>query len=115
MKRFFGFAIILAMFSVPAFAAKNSDTVSLPNSVKVGSTQLPAGDYKLTWTGTGSNVEMTLAQKGKATVTVPAKVVEAKNGHVGLTTNTVNGVEVLETIQLNKLDLVIVNASASGE
>lgn len=115
MKRFFGFAIILALFCVPAFAAKNSDTMNLATTVKVGSTLLPAGNYKLTWTGTGSNVQLTLAQKGKATVTVPAKVVEAKNDHVGLTTDTVNGVEVLEGIQLNKLNIEIVNAPAPGE
>lgn len=115
MKRFFGFAILLASLSVPAFAAKNSQNISITDTVKVGATQLPAGTYKVTWTGTGSNAQVTIAQKGKASVTVPAKVVDAKNGHVALLTNTVNGSTVLETIQLNDLSLVLTGGTSSGE
>ena len=115
MKRFFGFALMLALVSVPAFAAKNSQNVSITDPVKVGSTQLPAGDYKVSWTGTGSNVQVTIAEKGKASVTVPAKIVEAKNGHIALLTNTVGGTSVLETIQLNNLSIVFTAGTASGE
>ncbi|HSZ16109.1 MAG TPA: hypothetical protein VK764_03340 [Terracidiphilus sp.] len=115
MKRFFGFALMLALLSVPAFAAKNSQNVSVTDPIKVGSTQLPAGDYKVSWTGTGSNVQVTIAEKGKASVTVPAKIVEAKNGHVALLTNTVGGTNVLESIQLNDLSIVLTGATASGE
>lgn len=115
MKRFFGFAILLASLSVPAFAAKNSQSISINDPVTVGATQLPAGNYTVSWTGTGSNAQVTIAQKGKASVTVPAKVVEAKNGHVALLTNTVNGSAVLETIQLNNLSLVLTGATSAGE
>ena len=115
MKRFFAFALMLALLSVPAFAAKNSQNVSVTDPIKVGSTQLPAGDYKVSWTGTGSNVQVTIAEKGKASVTVPAKIVEAKNGHVALLTNTVGGTNVLESIQLNDLSIVLTGATASGE
>jgi hypothetical protein len=115
MKRFFGFALMLALLSVPAFAAKNSQNVSVTDPIKVGSTQLPAGDYKVSWAGTGSNVQVTIAEKGKASVTVPAKIVEAKNGHVALLTNTVGGTNVLESIQLNDLSIVLTGATASGE
>ncbi len=115
MKRYFGFALILASLSVPAFAAKNSQNITLTDPVKVGSTQLPAGDYKVTWTATGASAQVTIAEKGKASVTVPAKIVDAKNGHVAVLTNTVAGVQVLETIQLDKLSLVLAGASASGE
>jgi len=115
MKRCFAFALMLALLSVPAFAAKNSQNVSITDPVKVGSTQLPAGDYKVSWTGTGSNVQVTIAEKGKASVTVPAKIVEAKNGHVALLTNTVSGASVLESIQLDNLSIVLTSATASGE
>lgn len=114
MKRFLGYVLILASFSIPAFAAKNSETVTINTPVKVGTTQLPAGDYKVTWTGTGSAVQVTL-QKGKTAVTVPAKATEEKNGRVSLTTDNVNGVAVLESIRLNNLTLNLSDANRSGE
>lgn len=115
MKRIFGFALIVASLSVPALAAKNSQNVTFNDPVKVGSTQLPAGDYKVTWTGTGSAVQVTIADKDKKTVTVPAKMVDAKNGHVAVLTNTVGGVTVLQSIELSKMSLVIGSATSSGE
>jgi hypothetical protein len=115
MKRFFGFALLVVLSSVPAFAARNSQTVNLPETVKVGSTQIPAGDYKLTWTGSGSNGQVTLAHDGKTLVTVPAKVVEEKNNFSGVTTKTLDGVDVLESIELNNLDLVLEGAPTSGQ
>jgi len=115
MKRTLGFALMLASLSVPALAAKNSQTVTFGDPVRVGSTQLPAGDYKVSWTGSGPNVQVTIGDKGKNTVTVPAKLVDAKNGHVAVLTDTVGGVSTLETIQLDKLSLVIGNATGAGE
>lgn len=115
MKRFFGFALMAVLISLPAFAAKNSQTVSLKQDVTVGTTKLAAGDYKVSWTGEGANVQVTIAQKGGATVTVPAKVVEANNNHSGVITNTSNGANVLQTILLNKINLVLGGASAQGE
>src|ERR1700691_4215159 len=85
MKRFIGFAWLLVLFSVPAFAARNSQTVNLSENVKVGSTQIPAGNYKVTWTGSGSDAQVTLAQGGKTFVTAPAKVVEEKHNLTGFT------------------------------
>jgi hypothetical protein len=115
VKRFFGYAIILASLSIPAFAAKNAADVTISTPVKVGTTQLPTGQYKVTWTGTGSAVQVTIAAKGKPTVTVPAKAVEEKNGHVAVLVNKVSGVDVLESIQLDKLTLQIAGATGSGE
>ncbi len=115
MKRFFGFALMLASLSVPALAATNAQTVNFPDAVKVGSTQLPAGDYKVSWTANGSNSQVTIAAKGKTPVTVPAKLVEAKNGHVAVLTNTVGGVEVLESIQLDNLSLLLATGTGAGE
>jgi len=115
MKRFFGFALLVASLSVPAFAAKNSQNITFTDAVRVGSTQLPAGNYKISWTANGSNAQVTIAEKGANVVTVPAKLVDAKNGHVAVLTNTVGGVQVLESIQLNNLSLVIGGATAAGE
>jgi hypothetical protein len=115
MKRFFSYALIVAAFSVPALAAKNSQSITLDNAVKVGATQLSAGDYKVTWTGTAPNVQVTIAAKGKTSVTVPATVVDAKNGHVALQMNSVNGVEVLQGIQLSNVTLTLTGTTSSGE
>jgi len=115
MKRFFGYAIILTLLSVPAFAAKNSQNITISSPVKVGNTQLPAGQYKVTWTGTAPAVQVTIAAKGLGTVTVPAKEVDTKNGRVALQINSANGVSVLQAIQLDNLTLQIENASGSGE
>jgi hypothetical protein len=115
MKRFFGFAILVASLAVPAFAAKNSQTVTFADAVRVGSTQLPAGNYKVSWTTNGSSAQVTIAEKGVPAVTVPAKLVDAKNGHVAVLTNTVGGVAVLESIQLDNVSLVLTGATGSGE
>jgi len=115
MKRFFGYAIILALLSVPAFGAKNSQSITISSPVKVGNTQLPAGQYKVTWTGTAPAVQVTIAAKGLATVTVPAKEVEAKNGRVALQINSANGASVLQAIQLDNVTLQLESAPGSGE
>jgi hypothetical protein len=115
MKRFFGFALIVALFSIPALAIKNSENVTLPGAVKVGSTQLPAGEYKASWTGTGSSVQVTLTRNGKTVVTVPAKLVEEKHGLNGVTTSTQGGVDFLQTIQLNHVSLVLESAPTTGQ
>ncbi|HEY2469422.1 MAG TPA: hypothetical protein VGI45_16495 [Terracidiphilus sp.] len=114
MKRLFGYALVLALAVAPAFAAKNSQSVTLSQSVKVGSTEIPAGEIKVTWTGTGESVQVTLAQNGK-TITVPAKLVEEKNSHKGYVVSRVNGADQLESIQLSKVSLQLESATASGQ
>jgi hypothetical protein len=115
VKRFFGFALLVVLFSAPAFAARNSQTVNLSENVKVGSTQIPAGNYKVTWTGSGSDAQVTLAQGGKTFVTVPAKVVGEKHDHSAITVSTRDGADVLETIDLNNVSLVLEGSPTSGQ
>lgn len=115
MKRLMGIAIILGSLSLPALAAKNTQDVTLAQPVKVGTTQLTAGDVKVSWTGTGSNVQVTLAQRGKSPVTVTAKMVDTKNGHVGVVTDAASGTDVLQSIELNNFTLVLSNAASQGE
>lgn len=118
MKRFLGCALILGLFSIPGFAATNSKSVTFPDKVTVGSTQLPAGDYKVSWTGEGPSVQVTILQKyvhHPLTVTVPAKLETVKDGHTGLMINNTNGSDVLQVIQLNKINLVLGGAPAQGQ
>ena len=118
MKRLLYTAAILALVSVPAFAAKNSQSVTLPEAVTVGSTVLPAGDYKVTWTGTGSDVQVTLIEKDKFSpkpVTVAAKAVDATVSQNGFTVDRQGNVNTLQTLQLGKTTLVFNAAPANGQ
>jgi hypothetical protein len=118
MKRLLGIAIILSSMTIPALAAKNSQTVNLANPVTVGSTNLPAGQYKLTWAGTAPDVQVTLEQKDvskPATATVPAKLVTEKHERTQVTTGTKNGVNSLQTVQFKDVTLNFTSAPASGQ
>jgi hypothetical protein len=113
MKRLFGYALMLTLAAAPSFAAKNSQSVTFAAPVKVGSTEIPAGDVKVTWNGTGDNVQVTLAEGGK-TLTVPAKLVEEKHTRKGYVVSRESGVDQLQTIQLSNVSLQLETATASG-
>ena len=113
MKRLFGYALMLAL-TAPAFAAKNSQSVNFAQPVKVGSTQISAGDCRVTWNGSGDSVQVTIAQNGK-TVTIPAKVVEEKHSHKGYIVNRVGGDDQLQSIQLSNISLQLESPTASGQ
>jgi hypothetical protein len=115
MKRFFGYAMILALFSVPAFAAGKSQNISFDTAVKVGTTQLPAGDYKLTWAGAGPNVQITIAKRGTPAVTVPAHLVEQNHNNQAVVTDSATGANVLKSIELSHVTLVVENPPAQGQ
>ena len=114
MKRFLGYAAILALVSVPAFAAKNSENVTLSHPVTVGTTQIPAADYKVTWNETGSNAQVTLTH-GKSVFTLPAKVVEQKHDIVSVQTDSKDGANVLQGINLSKVSVVFTSSPSSGQ
>src|SRR5262249_14640274 len=64
---------VLAVFTIFAYARdKNQRSVNFPDSVKVGSTQLKPGAYKVEWQGTGPGVEVTSQQNGRTVATAPA-------------------------------------------
>ena len=114
MKRFFGIAFALVLFAAPVFASMKPQTVTIPQTVQVGSTQLPAGDYKLTWTGSGSIVQVTLTRNKKAVITFSAKAVEGKNDP-SVNTISEGGVDVLQSIQLENISLVVEGAAQSRQ
>jgi hypothetical protein len=114
MKRFFGYALLLALITAPAFAAKNSQSLTFSDPVLVGSTKLPAGDCKVTWTGTGNDVQVTLQDNGK-TVTVPARIVQEKNDQVGYLAGKQNGIDQIQSIKLRNFSLVLQGSTTSGQ
>jgi len=115
MKRFIGFASMLVLLAAPAFGkSTKTQTVVIPQNVQVGSTQLPAGTYKLAYTGSGSDVQVTLTQAGKTVVTFAAKAVEQKN-NPGVDLNTNAGVTRLDSINLDKVSLQVEGAPHAGQ
>ena len=113
MKRLFVFATMLTLLSVPALAAKNSQTITVSTAVKAGSTQLAPGDYNVTWTGSAPNVEVTISKNKKVIVTLPAKLVEGTNKNEGFDTNNEGGVATLQAIRMSKMTLVLENSASS--
>ena len=70
----FGASLLLAS---AAFAGEKA-SVKVFETVKVNGKTIPAGDYNLSWEGTGSNVQVSIL-KGKETIaTLPAQL-EASN------------------------------------
>ena len=112
MKRLLGMAFLICALSASAFAAKTSQTLTFGHAVKVGTTQVPAGTYKVSWTGQDTNLQVTIAKNGKTVATVPAKLVPTTNPFVSFSTRTVEGADVLEMIQLKDLNLVLTGAPA---
>ena len=70
-----GLALLLA---TGAFAANNANKASINvfDPVTVSGHQLAPGQYKLTWAGTGPNVELMILSQGKVVATVPARLIE---------------------------------------
>jgi len=112
MNRFLGYALMVVLSVAPAFAARNSQSLSLASPVKVGATELPAGDFKVTWIGTGDSVQVTIAKNGK-TLTVPAKLVAEKHSHKGYIVSREGGADRLQTIQFSEVSLQLEDATAS--
>ena len=67
-----GLALLLAS---SVFAASKGE-MTLLSPATINGTNLKAGDYKLQWEGTGSDVQLTISQGKNVITKVPAKVVD---------------------------------------
>jgi len=68
-------AILTLVFATVAFA-ENKASITVRDAVNVNGKQLASGNYKLTWEGTGSAVELSILRGKEVVAKVPAKVVE---------------------------------------
>lgn len=73
-----GLAILLPL-SVMAKDNSNSGKFTVSEPVKIGSTQLKPGDYKVEWDGTGDSVNVKILQGKHTVATSPAKLVNHDN------------------------------------
>lgn len=72
-----GLTLLVMCMSFGTFAKdKNEGKFTLSSPAQVGSTQLQAGDYKATWEGNGSDVQVKILQGKDVVATTSAKLVE---------------------------------------
>ena len=105
---------MLALVSAPAFAAKNSEKITIGHPVTVGTTQIPAAEYKVTWNEAGSNTQVTLTH-GKSVITLPAKVVEQKHNVNSVRTDDAGAASILRGIDLSKVTVDFLSTPSSGQ
>jgi YD repeat-containing protein len=116
MKRLVAFVSMLVIAAAPAFAAGvKPQTVIIPQTMQVGSTQLAAGTYKLEYTGTGASVQVTLTQGKKTVLTFAATAIDKKTVNPGVDIINNGPVTSLESINLSKVTLQVTDAPHVGQ
>ena len=95
---FVTFALLL--FSLSGWASdKMRANIQIYQTVHIGSTELAPGEYKMTWTQSGSNAEVTISQNKRVIATVPARVAQVRSGyrspvlHTDSVSNTLIGLD----------------------
>jgi hypothetical protein len=71
-------ATLALLLATSAFAAKkqNKGSIDLDKPTTIAGHQLAPGEYKLTWDGSGPNVDLMILSNGKLVATVPAHLIE---------------------------------------
>ena len=114
MKSLASLLILLTTLTVALSAADSgSGRIHLDNAVRVGATELPAGDYRVTWSGTADNAQVTLKQ-GKTIATTTAQVRDVRRPNDGIGIKTENGSRVLTEIQFRDKTLLLQPAPAAS-
>jgi hypothetical protein len=114
-KRVLGFTFILAFLPFAANAAsKNSANVVINDNVTVGTTELPKGSYKVAWTGTDTNAQVTFSH-GNWSKTVPARIVEGRNDIEAELTDAKDNKTFLTGLQLHNATLQFGQGTHAGE
>ena len=114
-KRVLAFTFILASLPFAANAAsKNTARVVLDDTVTVGTTDVPKGTYKLAWTGTDPNVQVTFTN-GNWSKTFPAHIVEQRNDMEAQTTTVKDNKTFLTGLALRDATLVFAEGAHAGE
>jgi hypothetical protein len=72
------FTLGLALLAASSAFAGTKANLEINNPVTVNGTTLKAGDYKITWDGTGPNVEVSILQGKTVVAKVPARLVDLK-------------------------------------
>ena len=113
-KRALAFSFIFAILPFAANAAsKNTANIILDSNVTVGTTELPKGTYKVVWTGTDTNAQVTFTNRN-LTKTVPAQIVEGRNNLEAELTDSKDNKTILTGLQLKDATLKFGDATHTG-
>ena len=112
-----------ALLTMGAYAAGpvHKGTLQIGDAVQVNGTQLPAGEYTVTWQGDGPNVDLHIAQGRKELATAPATLVplDQKASQDSAEIKTSSGARELSAIrfagQKYQLDLVGSGSARAGD
>ena len=108
------FTFILAFLPLAANAAsQNAAHIELDSNVTVGTTELPKGTYKVVWTGTDTNAQVTFTNRN-LTKTVPAQIVEGRNNLEAELTDSKDNKTILTGIQLKDATLKFGDGTHAG-
>jgi hypothetical protein len=70
------FSLVLVTGAVAG--TSNKGTLNVGETVIVGGKQLPAGKYQVEWTGSGSDVELSISDGRETVAKVPAQILPLK-------------------------------------
>lgn len=73
-----GLVLGLALLLATSAFASNTGSLNVQETIMVSGKQLPAGDYKVKWDGTGSNVEVSIVKGKTVLATAPARLIDLK-------------------------------------
>jgi hypothetical protein len=105
---------VLVLLSVSGWASdKMKANIHIDQTVHVGSTQLVPGEYKMTWTESGSNAEVTFSQGKKVIATLPAQVAVEHSGYNGPALLTDNISNTLTGVALPNVSLSFASRDAA--
>jgi|ERR1700722_4976862 hypothetical protein len=103
----------VALLAAPKNSAKN---VTFSQTITVNGTQLPPGQYRVEYQGTGASVEATILQAGKVLATSPATLVFEKTNLDGAfeTEDGANNSHILQAIDWSDRSLRFDQGNASS-
>ena len=107
--------VVLVLLSVSAWAGDTMKAnIQIDQTLHVGSTQLGPGAYKMTWTESGSNAEVTFSQGKKVIATVPAHTTQERSGYSSPVVRTNSVSNALMGVDLPEVSLSFTSENAAA-
>ena len=105
------FLLLSVMLPIASFAATHSKEITLDKATKVGATELQPGTYKVSWNGTGPNVEVDFLKNRQVVASTTAKLGNTQGQVDSMQTRTVSpDTAVLEELDFKNTQLVFPTA-----